>query len=189
MTPSIILLTILSGAGILILLWWVGTYNGFVAKRNQARSALSGIDVQFKKRHDLVPNLVEAVKGIMQHERDLLTKLTELRESAACRPIDSGERAGLENAISSTLRTVSARAEAYPELKSSQNFLHLQRALTEIEEQISAARRAYNGAVEIFNNALEMFPSSFVGQSMGLVKLAFFEAGEEERAPVKVSFQ
>jgi LemA protein len=171
-----------------VVLWWIATYNGFVAKRNQARHALSGIEVQFKKRHDLVPNLVETVKGIMQHERDLLTKLTELRERAAAEAIGSGERAHLEGELGATLRTFSARAEAYPELRSSQNFLHLQQALTEIEEQISAARRAYNGAAETFNNALEMFPSSVVGQSMGLQRLEFFAAGEEERAPVKVSF-
>jgi LemA protein len=177
------------GFGVLIFLWWMGTYNGFVAKRNQARSALSGIDVQFKKRHDLVPNLVETVKGIMHHERDLLTKLTQLRESASSSSIEAGERAGIEQAIGSTLRTISARAEAYPVLQSSQNFLHLQRALTEIEEQISAARRAYNGAVEVFNNALEMFPSSLVGQSMGLSKLDFFAAEEGEKAPVQVNFQ
>lgn len=172
-----------------ILLWWMATYNGFIAKRNQARSALSGIDVQFKKRHDLVPNLIETVKGIMQHERDLLTKLTELRESAAHTSIDSATRAQAEGALGAALRTVSARAEAYPELRSSQNFLHLQQSLTEIEEQISAARRAYNGAAETFNNALEMFPSSIVGQSMNLQRIDFFTAEEAERAPVKVSFQ
>ena len=185
MDPILILLAV----GAVIFLWWMATYNGFIAKRNQARSALSAIDVQFKKRHDLVPNLVETVKGIMVHERELLTKLTQLRESAASSSIDAGDRVGLEQALSSTLRTVSARAEAYPQLQSSQNFLHLQHALTEIEEQISAARRAYNGAVETFNNALEMFPSSFVGQSMSLEKLTFFAAAEEEKAPVKVSFQ
>jgi len=112
---------------------------GSSPKRNQARHALSGIDVQFKKRHDLIPNLVETVKGYMQHERDLLTKVTELRESAAARAIDSGERAKLESELSSTLRSISVRAEAYPQLQSSQNFLHLQQALTELEEQISAA--------------------------------------------------
>ncbi|MEQ1843383.1 MAG: LemA family protein, partial [Verrucomicrobiales bacterium] len=122
MTGLIVVLAVAAFA----LLWWMATYNGFVAKRNQARTALSGIDVQFKKRHDLIPNLVQTVKGIMQHERTLLTQLTELRESASGRPIDAPERAQLENQLGSALRTVSLRAEAYPELKSSQNFLHLQ---------------------------------------------------------------
>jgi LemA protein len=176
------------GGALLILLWWMANYNGFIAKRNQARHALSGIDVQFKKRHDLIPNLVETVKGFMEHERNLLSKLTELRESAASHAIDSPERSSLEQELGSTLRAISARAEAYPLLQSSQNFLHLQQTLTEIEEQISAARRAYNGAVETFNNALEMFPSSLVGQAMNLQKLEFFAASEAESAPVPVKF-
>tara|TARA_R110002096_G_scaffold173997_6_gene349611 strand:- start:8724 stop:9281 length:558 start_codon:yes stop_codon:yes gene_type:complete len=181
-------LFILAGAGLIILIWWLATYNGFIAKRNQARSALSSVDVHLKKRHDLIPNLVNTVKGIMQHENDLLTKITELREQAANRDIESSERMTLESEISSNLGAISVRAEAYPELKSSDNFIHLQKSLNEVEEQVSAARRAHNGAVEMFNNALEMFPSSIVGNAMNLKKMAFFEAAEVERAPVKVDF-
>ncbi|MEM1296345.1 MAG: LemA family protein [Verrucomicrobiota bacterium] len=181
-------LFILAGAGLIILIWWLATYNGFIAKRNQAKSALSSVDVNLKKRHDLIPNLINPVKGIMQHEKELLTKLTELREQAVNRDIESPDRMALESEIESGIGAIAMRAEAYPELQSSENFVHLQKSLNEVEEQISAARRAHNGAVEIFNNALEMFPSSIVGGAMSLKKMVFFEASTKEREPVKVDF-
>ncbi len=173
---------------VIVGIWWLATYNGFIAKRNQARSALSSVDVHLKKRHDLIPNLINTVKGIMKHESDLFSKITQLREQARSEDIESPDRAELEEQISSQLSAISIRAEAYPELKSSENFLQLQRALNEIEEQLSAARRAHNGAVEMFNNALEMFPSSIVGNSMNLQKMAFFKAEAHEREPVTVDF-
>lgn len=172
--------------GFVVALWALLTYNGFVRRRNRARTALSSIDVNLKKRHDLIPNLVGAVKGYMKHEAGVLERVTRLREQAVKTPAADPVRAAIERQIGGLLGAINVRVEAYPELKASDNVLHLQRTLTEIEEQISAARRAYNAAVESFNNAVEMFPSRIVASLMGLKPMSFFEAVETDRVPPAV---
>lgn len=174
------------GLALVFVLWGLLTFNGFIRKRNRSRTALSSIDVNLKKRHDLIPNLVGAVKGYMKHEAAVLEKVTELREQAVRTPAADPVRAAIEREIGGLLGAINVRVEAYPELKASDNVMHLQRTLTEIEEQISAARRAYNAAVESFNNAVEMFPSRIIGSMMGLAPMAFFEAVETDRVPPAV---
>ena len=182
-----VLIVVLAVLGIVVI-WWLLTYNAFIAKQNQCRNALSSIDVNFKKRHDLIPNIIESVKGYMQHEKELLTQLTNLREQAVSLNIDDPSRFNLENELTGAIQGLQFRAEAYPDLKASENFIHLQKTLTEVEEQISASRRAYNSAVERLNNGIQMFPSNIVAGTMGLKLREFFEAEEAEREPVRVDF-
>jgi LemA protein len=169
-----------------LLLWALLTYNAFVRKRNRCRNAFSSIDVNLKKRHDLIPNIVGAVKGYMKHEAEVLERVTRLREQARGIAVEDGARASVEREIGLCLGLINARVEAYPELKASGHVMHLQRTLTEIEEQISASRRAYNAAVESFNNGVEMFPSRIIAGMMGLTTMRFFEAVEADRLPVSV---
>jgi LemA protein len=175
------LLIAAGGLALIVLLWALVTFNRFVGKRNRARTALSSIDVNLKKRHDLIPNLVGAVKGYMKHEAGALERVTRLRERAMEMPADDPGRAAVEREIGSFLAAINVRVEAYPDLKASDHVMHLQRTLNEIEEQISAARRAYNAAVESFNNAVEMFPSRIIAGLMGLGTMSFFEAVETDR--------
>ena len=171
-----------------VVVWALVTFNGFIRRRNRARNALSSIDVNLKKRHDLIPNLVGAVKGYMKHEAGILENVTRLREQAVRTPADDPGRAAIERQIGGFLAAINVRVEAYPDLKASENVMHLQRTLTEIEEQISAARRAYNAAVEPFNNAVEMFPSRIIASMMNFKLMSFFEAVETDRVPPAVDF-
>jgi len=163
------------------LIWLVATYNSLISCRNRMRLAASGIDVQLKKRHDLIPNLVQTVRGFMQHERDVLERVTRLRTEARDRDIGDPSRLASERGIGSCLSLIRARVEAYPELRSSQHFILLMRTLNEIEEQISASRRSYNAAVEQLNNKVESFPSNLVAGWFGFTLAGFFEAIESER--------
>jgi len=163
-------------------LWLVLTYNALVGCRNRMRHAASGIDVQLKKRHDLIPNLVESVRGYMQHEREVLERVTRLRSEAGARQIGDPERAASERGIGSCISVIRARAEAYPELRAGEHFTLLMRSLNEIEEQISASRRSYNAAVEQLNNKVESFPSNLVAGWFGFGPADFFEAIESDRA-------
>jgi len=188
---GLVLVLFVLGVLLIPVLWWVAVHNGFVRKRNQCSQAFSTIDVQLKKRHDLVPSLVAAVKGSMKHERELLEDVARLRQEAvsAVQGADAEHAEGVqrsEQAMASGLGRLFALAEGYPDLKSSGNFLQLQKSLAEIEAQIAAARRAYNSAATVFNNGLEMFPSSIVGNSMNLKTIQLFEALEMERAPIEV---
>jgi LemA protein len=164
------------------LIWLVLTYNGLVTLRNRMRNAASGIDVQLKKRHELIPNLVETVRGYMQHERELLERVIQLRGEAAERQIGDPARMEGERGIGACLGRIRAVAEAYPDLKAAGHFTLLMRSLNEIEEQISASRRSYNAAVEQLNNKVEAFPSNLVAGVFGFGLAAFFEAIESERA-------
>jgi LemA protein len=172
---------------VIVLLWFLLTYNGLIALRNRCKNAASSIDVNLKKRHDLIPSLVSAVKGFMTHERDVLEQVTRLREQAMHSPGLTPQRMVMENRITALLGQIQMRSEAYPELKSGENFLHLQRSLTELEEQISAARRSYNAAAESFNNKVEMIPSSIVARMMNFEQQPFFEAAAGERANIEVA--
>ncbi len=162
-------------------------YNSLIGKKNQVEYAYSGVDVQLKKRHDLIPNLVATVKQYMQHERALLERITELRSRALSPNLPENERMQIEGALSAALRNLMIAVENYPQLRANENFLHLQASLNEIEEQIAAARRAYNAAVTDYNNAIEMFPTNLVAATMGLRRRPVFEAEEHERATPSVS--
>jgi len=177
----------LGGGALLLLVIFMAMYNSLIAKKNQVDYAYSGIDVQLKKRHDLIPNLVATVRQYMEHERGLLERITELRARAISPNLPEGERMQVEAALSTALRSLMVAVENYPNLKANENFLHLQASLNEIEEQLAAARRAYNAAVTDFNNAIEMFPTNFVASMMGLSRRAVFEATEEERATPDVA--
>lgn len=176
------------GIIVLIVLWLIWTFNRLVALRNRTKEAWADIDVQLKRRYDLIPNLVETVKGYASHEKELLEKVTEARAKA----MSAGtmeEKAKAENMLSSTLKTLFAVAEDYPDLKAAQNFLELQRELTDTEDKIQAARRFYNGNVRDLNTKIETFPTNLIAQTLGFKKMEFFELAEEAaREPVKVKF-
>ena len=168
--------------------WAVAIFNKLVKNRNLVLEGWSGIDVQLKRRYDLIPNLVETVKGYAKHEEGTLSKVVELR-NAAGKAQTAGEKAPLENALTGMLRQVFALAEAYPDLKANQNFLDLQVRLTEIEEQIQFARRYYNGAVRDMNILVQSFPSNLIARSFGFNEAEFFEMElEAEREAPKVQF-
>ncbi|MFC1780566.1 LemA family protein [Patescibacteria group bacterium] len=165
----------------------VSVYNGLVKLRVLVEEAWSGIDVQLKRRYDLIPNLVETVKGYAKHEKGLFEKVAELRTSAmsAKGPEAKGKA---EAELANTLKTVFAVAENYPELKANSNFMKLQDELSAIEEEVQSARRYYNGAVRDFNMKLQVFPTNLIAGLLGFKAKEFFEASEEERKNVKVDF-
>lgn len=175
------------GAIILLpILIFIVIYNGLISKKNNVEYAFSSIDVMLKKRRDLIPNLVDSVKQYMQHESSLLTQITELRNSVMKAPEGSSEQFNLENKLSAALGQMKIAVENYPDLKANTNFLQLQAALNEVEEQISASRRAFNAAVYDFNNGVEMFPSNIVAGMMGYKRKDSFEIPEAERTNVNV---
>jgi LemA protein len=161
-------------------------YNSLVGKKNQVTNVFASIDALLKKRYDLIPNLVETVKNYMQHERGTLTEITETRAKAISGNISDDEKIDLDNKFSAMMGKIMVAVENYPDLKANQNFLQLQAALNEIEEQISAARRAYNQAVTDYNNAIEMFPTNIVASMMSYKHKKVFEAAEGERKNVDV---
>ena len=161
-------------------------YNGLVGKKNRVENAFATIDTMLKKRYDLIPNLVAMVKQYMKHESGVLTEITALRAKATAGGVSSDEKVDLNNRIGSALQGIMVAVEAYPELKANENFRHLQRTLNEVEEQISAARRAFNAAVTVFNNAVEMFPSNIMANMMGYARRRLFEIPREERENVNV---
>ncbi|RKY15736.1 MAG: LemA family protein [Planctomycetota bacterium] len=169
---------------------FIAIYNGLVRLRNRVKNAWSQIDVQLKRRHDLIPNLVETVKGYMKHERETLEAVTRARQVAidASKAGDIAAQIRAENMLSQTLRSLFAVAENYPDLKANQNFLKLQEELTSTENRIAYARQHYNDSVMNYNNKCEMFPSNIVASMFGFKKAEFFEVEEAERQPPKVSF-
>lgn len=168
-------------------LWFIFTYNALITLKNRVQEAWSDIDVQLKRRYDLIPNLVETVKGIAKQEKSVFTEVTQARTAAmsAQGPEAKGKA---ENMLSDTLKSLFAVAEAYPEIKSSQNFLQLQSELTDTEDKIQASRRFYNTNVMNLNTKIETFPTNLIAGMVGAVKREFFEAAESEKAPVKVAF-
>jgi len=165
---------IVLGACVVVLLWIVSIYNGLVKRRNRLREAWSGIDVQLKRRSNLIPNLVETVKGYATHEKELLAQLTAMRGQAAAGGT-AAERAVSEGMLSQLLGRLLAVAEAYPDLKASSNFSELQSELSAIEEQIQSARRYYNGTAREMNILVESFPSNLVAQMFRFEVAEFFE--------------
>lgn len=162
--------TILAAALAALLLWGIVLYNRLVARRNHAREAWSGIDVQLKRRHDLLPKLVEAVKAYAGYEREVLREGVEARAGAP-----SPQRAAAENALTGRLRELLAVVEAYPDLKASRSYLDLQAQISEAEEQIQYARRYYNGTVRELNILVDSFPSNLVARLFGFVHMDYFE--------------
>lgn len=167
----------------------ISIYNKLVKLRNMVKSSWSDIDVQLKKRFDLVPNLVETVKGYASHEKTVFEKVTEAR-SLAMKANSPGEMAKAENMLRDTLKTLFALAEAYPELKANENFSKLQTQLQELENSIEYARRYYNAVVRDYNILIESFPSNLIASRFNFKQAELFqlEAPEIERKPVKVSF-
>jgi LemA protein len=165
----------------------IGMYNGLVAKKNNVENAFGGMDVQLKKRYDLIPNLVATVKQFMEHEKNLLVEVTALRARAATGGLSLDERVNLDNQVSRALHGIMVAVENYPDIKSNQNFLQLQSSLNEIEEQISTARRVYNAAVTDYNNSVEQFPSNSIAALMKYQRKPVFETPEAQRENVNVA--
>ncbi len=181
-------LLIFVGLVIVAILFFVSIYNSLVRLRNQVKNAWSQIDVQLKRRHDLIPNLIETVKGYMTHERDTLENITKAR-SEAMNAGTVGEKAKAESALNGAMSKFFLVVENYPDLKANQNFLSLQEELSSTENKISFARQAYNDQVLGYNNKIEMFPSNIVAGMFNFKQEEFFEIeNEEEREVPKVQF-
>jgi LemA protein len=173
---------IIIGLIVLFVLWIIMIYNGLVALRQRVNQAFSDIDVQTKQRHDLIPNLVETVKGYASHERGTLEAVVKARNAAVT--AQSGgvaAQAAAENMLSGALRQLFALSEAYPDLKANQNFQQLQSELSDIENKIAAARRFFNNAVQEYNTGIQQFPAVLLAGSLGFTQKEFFDVGAEER--------
>lgn len=182
-------LYIVLGVVVVVVLWLILAYNRLVTLRLRAKEALSDIDVQLKRRYDLIPNLMETVKGYMQHERQVLENVTKARAEVAQSSGDALTRAKSENTLSNTLKTLFAVAENYPDLKANANFLELQRELSDTEDKIQASRRFYNATVQDLNSTIQRFPTNLIAGSFGFSEEKFFEVeGEEEKKPISVKF-
>lgn len=162
-------------------------YNRLITLKNRVDEAWSDIDVQLKRRYDLIPNLVNTVKGYATHEKELFERVTAAR-TAAMNAGTPAEKQDAENMLSGTLKTLFAVSENYPDLKANQNFLELQRELTDTEDKIQASRRFYNGNVRDFNTKLEVFPTNLIAGMLNFAKREFFAADESEKENVKVQF-
>lgn len=183
-----ILIYIILAIAVTAILWVIAVYNGLVVLKNRAKEAWSDIDVQLKRRYDLIPNLVETVKGYAKHEKDLFEKVTQAR-AAAMGAQGLKAKAEAENMLSDTLKSLFAVSENYPDLKASANFLELQRELTDTEDKIQAARRFYNTNVRDVNIKIESFPANILANVFGFKQMELFEtANEVEREPVEVKF-
>ena len=179
---------IVIGIVVLLGLFLVVTYNGMVKARNKVDEGWSGIDVQLQRRHDLLPNLVETVKGYATHEREVFEKVSQARAAAigAQGPAAAGQA---ETMLSGALRGLFAVAEAYPQLRAAESFTELQRELANTEDQIAASRRIYNGNVQAFNTKIQVFPNNVLAGTFGFSQREFFEIEDPaDREPVKVSF-
>ena len=183
-----IILWIIIGVIAVIVVWIIIAFNSLVVLKNRAKEAWSDIDVQLKRRYDLIPNLVETVKGYATHERELFEKVTKARASAMSAQ-GAKEKAGAENMLSDTLKSLFAVSENYPDLKASTNFLELQRELSDTEDKIQAARRFYNTNVMSLNTSVESFPSNMIARAFAFKKEEFFELEEEAaRSAPQVQF-
>jgi LemA protein len=171
---------IVIGVILLIVIWVISLYNSLVRLRNRRQNAFADIDVQLRQRHDLVPQLVETVKGYAAHEKDLLLKITEARSAAiGAKTID--DKIVAEQQLTSALQGLKVQVEAYPDLKANQNFLQLQEELSDIENKLAAARRFFNGATTEYNNAVESFPGNLIAKNFGFKREIFFDLGEDTR--------
>ena len=173
---------IIIGLIVLFVLWIIMIYNGLVALRQRVNQAFSDIDVQTKLRHDLIPNLVETVKGYAAHERGTLEAVVQARNAAVTAQAGGvAAQAAAENVLSGALRQLFALSEAYPDLKANQNFQQLQAELSDIENKIAAARRFFNNAVQEYNTGIQRFPAAVFASSFGFAPKEFFDLGEERK--------
>jgi LemA protein len=172
---------------ILVIFWLIAVYNGLIRGKNRVQEAWSDIDVQLKRRYDLIPNLIETVKGYAGHEKEVFEKVTEAR-SQAMQAQGLDEKSKAENALSGTLKSLFAVAENYPDLKASQNFMALQGELSDTENKIQAARRFYNGNVRDFNIKIQVFPTNMIATMLGFKAFDFFQTEEDQRQAPKVQF-
>jgi len=170
-----------------VVLWVIAAFNSLVVLKNRAKEALSDIDVQTKRRYDLIPNLVETVKGYASHEKQLFEKVTQAR-AAAINATGLSSKAEAENMLSGTLKSLFAVAENYPDLKASTNFLELQRELTDTEDKVQASRRFYNTNVRDLNIKIEVFPANLIANIFGFKQMELFESKDSEKEPVAVKF-
>jgi LemA protein len=180
---SIVILAVVAA----VLGWLALTYNALVHSRNRVDEAWSDIEVQMKRRYDLIPNIVETVKAYAKHESGVFEKVSEAR-SAAMGATSAAEHAAAENMLSSTLKSLFAVAEAYPALQAAGNFMHLQTELSDAEDKIQAARRFYNANVRDFNTKVQSFPANLVVGTFGFARRDFFDAPDVAAEPVKVQF-
>ena len=173
---------------VLLVLWLVSSYNGFVRLRNKSEEAFSAMDVSLKKRYDLIPNFVETVKGYAKHEQDTLQAVINAR-NMAMNANSPEQKIANDKALSGTLKSLFALTESYPDLKANQNFLSLQNQLSRIEEEIAGSRRYYNGVVNKYNTKTEMFPGNILASLFGFKRKPLYEVNSDaERENVKVSF-
>jgi len=172
---------IIIGVLVVLVVWIIMIYNGLVAMRQRVNQSFADIDVQLKQRQDLIPNLVETVKGYASHERGTLEAVIKARQAAVSAPtID--QKVAAENALSGTLRQLFALSESYPDLKANQNFQQLQAELTDIENKLAAARRFFNNAVQEFNTGIQNFPAVLFAAALGFHAQPFFDLGENRAA-------
>ena len=172
---------------VVIAFWLILTYNSLIRIRNRVKEAWSDIEVQLKRRYDLIPNLVNTIKGYTKHEEGVFTKVTEAR-AAAMSAKTPGEHAKSENMLTETLKSLFAVTENYPELKASKNFLQLQNELTDTENKIQASRRFYNGNVRDFNTKVQVFPTNIIANMLGFKQAEFFDAPDEVNETPNVKF-
>ena len=175
---------------VLVAFWLIGIYNGLVRLRNTRQNAFADIDVQLKQRHDLIPQLVETVKGYATHERELLLKVTQAR-TAAMSATTIDEKIKTETQLSTALQGLKVSVEAYPDLKANQNFLQLQEELSDIENKLAAARRYFNAATTEYNTGIETFPSNMIANNFGFKRETMFDLGQDRTTleePPKISF-
>jgi LemA protein len=171
---------------VLLVVWVIAAYNGLIMRRNRVNEASSDIDVQLKRRYELIPNLVNTVKGYAAHEKELFEKVTA--ERAGLLTGSTADKIKASNQLTETLKSLFAVAEAYPDLKANQNFLALQAELTDTQDKIMAAQRFFNGNVRDFNTAIQVFPTNVLAGMFGFTKFDFIEATEAETANVEVKF-
>ena len=182
-----VLVWVLLGVVVLVGLYVAATYNGFVKLRNRIENAWSQIDVQLQRRYDLIPNIVETVKGYAKHEQGVFEEVTRARANAISAS-GVADQAQAETMVTSALKSLFAVAEAYPELKANQNFLALQEELSATEGKIAYARQFYNDTVQSYNTKVQSFPPMFVARAMGFSEREYFEADDTSRGPVRVEF-
>ena len=175
-TSTLIVLAVI----VVLALWVIAIYNGLVSMRQRVNQAFADIDVQLRQRHDLIPNLVETVKGYAAHERGTLDEVVKARNAAVAAQ-GTPQQAAAENALSGALRQLFALAEAYPDLKASANFQQLQAELSDIENKIAAARRFFNNAVQEYNTGMQKFPAALFAAALGFVPKEFFDLGDERK--------
>jgi len=176
-TSTLIVLAVI----VVLVLWAISIYNSLVAMRQRVNQAFADVDVQLRQRHDLVPNLVETVKGYAAHERGTLDEVVKARNAAVAAQ-GPAQQAAAENALSGALRQLFALSEAYPDLKANANFQQLQAELTDIENKIAASRRFFNNTVSEFNTGIQQFPAALFAAALGFSQKQFFELGEDRKA-------